>query len=268
MTHYLQKQLSIFIVFFTILLAIGVGVFLLFNPNRGANCYDGVRNQGEEKIDCGGPCGPCPAPRQPKIISQNSILTIENNYDLIAEIRNVNRDWGIELVNYKFNLYNDDGQQIGFREGATYLLPEETKYIIEQKIYLQDEPASMVLDLQNISWQGLKDFSELQFRVRNAGYQVVDGKYRLTGNIENKTNYNLDTVEIIGLLFDNNQNIIAVGKTTINTFMIAEMRSFVIEWPYQTEKGVANYDVKVYTNVFQDDNFMKVHATPEKFKEH
>ncbi|OGZ33271.1 MAG: hypothetical protein A2V69_01930 [Candidatus Portnoybacteria bacterium RBG_13_40_8] len=267
MTHYIQKQLSILFVFLTILLATGVGVYFLFTP-QGETCYDGIQNQGETGIDCGGPCGSCPGPRLLKIISENFIPTIENNFDLVAKVENPNRNWGIESINYKFNLYNNNGQLIGSKEGITYVLPDETKYIIEQRFYSEIEIASMNFELNNASWQNLKDFNELQLKIRNSGYQLVDGEYRLTGNVENKSDYNLDTIEIIGLLFDEGQKIVAVGKTSINTFMIGETRSFIIEWPYQIEKEIFNLEVRVYTDVFQDDNFMRVHATPERFKEY
>ncbi|MDP4999052.1 MAG: fibronectin type III domain-containing protein [Saprospiraceae bacterium] len=29
-------------------------------PEGGATCFDGIQNQGETGVDCGGPCGPCP----------------------------------------------------------------------------------------------------------------------------------------------------------------------------------------------------------------
>ena len=32
-----------------------------FPPEQGVSCTDGIRNQGEYKIDCGGPCAPCEA---------------------------------------------------------------------------------------------------------------------------------------------------------------------------------------------------------------
>lgn len=31
-------------------------------------CYDGIRNQGEEKTDCGGPCSPCYVPPKPPVV--------------------------------------------------------------------------------------------------------------------------------------------------------------------------------------------------------
>ncbi len=266
MSHYFRKQLSILIVFLTILLAIGLGIYFLIIP-QGATCYDGAQNQGEEGIDCGGPCGPCPKPRPIKIISEDFIPTEGNNFDLVAKVENSNRNWGAELLDYKFNLYSN-GQLIGSKQGNTYVLPDETKYIVEQKFFSEDEITSISLELSNTIWQNLKDFSELQLRVRNAGYEQIDGKLRLTGNVENKSSYNLDTVEILGLLFDENQNIIAAGKTTVNTFLMTETRSFVIEWPYQIEKEIHSFEVKVYTDVFEDDNFMKVHATPERFREY
>lgn len=268
MNHYLRKQITIICVLLLIVLAIGLGAYLLFNPSHKATCYDGVKNQSEEGIDCGGPCGLCHKPLSLKVVSETFIPTIENNFDLIAEIENINPDWGVESVDYRFNLYDEENQLIGYLDGSTYLLPQETKYIIGQKFYSTTQPASASFEIKNPLWQKLQGFEELQIRVRDKNYAIVDNKYRLSGALENKSNYNLDTVEIVGLLFDENKKIIAAGKTNINTFLIGENRSFEINWPFQTDKQIVSSEVKIYTNIFQDDNFMKVHATPEKFKEY
>jgi len=38
-----------------------LGHLMLVVKEPEANCSDGIQNQGEEGIDCGGPCKPCPS---------------------------------------------------------------------------------------------------------------------------------------------------------------------------------------------------------------
>lgn len=265
MRHF-KKQITILVVFLIIVLAIGLGIYLIVRPEE-STCFDGIQNQGEAGIDCGGPCGECSHPVGLEIISQNFIPTTLNNFDLVAKVENPNSNWGVESVPYKFNFYNANNQLIGFKEETTYILPQETKYIVEQKIYLPEVPARMVFELGKTNWQKLKDFSELQIRIKDKSHSIIDGKYRLYAVLENKSTYNLDKVEAVGLLFDENHNIIAAGKTDIRTFLMGESRNIEINWPYAGKK-ISSSEIKVYTNVFLDENFIKSHGTPEKFKEY
>jgi len=266
MIRYLRKKITILVVFLVILLAIGLGIYLIIRPEE-STCFDGIQNQGETGIDCGGPCGACPHPKELEIISQDFIFTTSDNFDLVAEVRNPNANWGAESMIYEFTFYNANNQLIGSKQGSTYILPQETKYIVEQRIYLTETPSLMKFELADINWQKLIGFSELQIRVKTKNPRIMDGKYNLYGAIENKSNYNLDKIEAVGLLFDEDYGIIAVGKTEIRTFLIGETRDFEINWP-SANKEIYSSEIKVYTNIFLDENFMKVHATPEKFKEY
>ncbi|KKU42980.1 MAG: hypothetical protein UX56_C0001G0015 [Candidatus Azambacteria bacterium GW2011_GWD2_46_48] len=49
-----QKQVIIAIFFLGILFFIGGGFYFAFRSP--ASCFDKIQNQGEEDIDCGGPC--------------------------------------------------------------------------------------------------------------------------------------------------------------------------------------------------------------------
>jgi len=263
MTHYLRKQATILIIFLLIIATIGGGIYLLFH-HENTTCYDAIQNQGETGIDCGGPCGPCPAPKEPLgILSQTFIPTTENNFDLIAKVQNPNSNWGVDNVGYKFSLYDENNQLIDFKEGTTYFLPQENKYIIEQKVPLSKAPASMKFEMGKPHWEYLKYFEELQLRPRNSGYQLLEGKSsRLSGAIENKSNYNLNQVEVVGVLFDAEHNVVAGGKTTMETLLIGERRGFEIDWPYALNKEVSSFDIRVYTNVYLDENFIKANSNP------
>ncbi|MBL0343568.1 MAG: hypothetical protein IPP71_23560 [Bacteroidetes bacterium] len=52
------------------------------------DCFDNIQNQGEFGIDCGGPCGPCPAKMTAKIDgvnweSQGNVTTVINGNSII-----------------------------------------------------------------------------------------------------------------------------------------------------------------------------------------
>lgn len=265
MNRYTKKQLKIVSVFLVVILIIVGIVWFLNKPTRGT-CFDEFQNQRETGIDCGGPCGPCENPQDLVVVSSGIIPSLENNFDLVVKIKNPNNQWGVELLNYNFSLYDSNNQLIGSRKGVTYILPQETKYIIEPRINLEKTPDKVDLRLENVSWLKLKNFEEIELRIKEGTHQLTEeGFNKLGGIVENKSNYDLSEIEIIGVLF-NGDEIVAAGKTQINTVLTDETRYFEINWPY--EISADSFDIKPYTNIYLNDNFLKTHGTPEKFKEY
>jgi len=68
--------------------------------------------------------------------------------------------------------------------------------------------------------------------------------------VENRSSYDLGTIEVVGVLLDENNKIIAVGRTSMNTVVKNENRGFEIFWPYPIIEEVKSFDARAYTNVF------------------
>lgn len=267
MNHYQKKQFAIAVIFVFIIVVIGGGLYFLLRP-AAPTCFDGIQNQGEKGTDCGGPCGPCEEPEDLIILLEEFIPTVPSDFDLVAKIENPNPNWGIESLNYQFNIYDSNNQLIGYKTGNTYLLPQETKYIIEQRMTTKMDPARVNIELNNINWRKLKDFKELEIRIKNGEIKNIEqGFNKLVGNVENKSNYDLDKIEVSGLLFSDGK-IITVGRTEMRTILMGETRYFEINWPYEASEEVKSFELKPYTNIFLNDNFLKIHGTQERFKEY
>ncbi|MDH4359096.1 MAG: hypothetical protein OEV37_04185 [Candidatus Berkelbacteria bacterium] len=267
MSHYFKKQITIVLIFVLILAIIGAAVYFLTRPS-GPTCSDGIKNQGEEDVDCGGPCKKCKEIEDLKVISKKFIPTTENNFDLVAVVGNPNIDWGARLASYVFELYDGASQLIGSVKGTTYFLPQETKYIVEQRFYSEKTIVEARLMLSDVSWEKLSQINDLELKVKNTDYQILeDGSSEFIGVMENKSSYDLDKIEIVGILFDNNGEIAAAGKTFLNTVMRNENREFSFFWPYPIAVQIKSFIAKTYTNVFLNDNFIKIHGEPKDFEE-
>ncbi|MDP2934549.1 MAG: hypothetical protein Q8N59_02185 [bacterium] len=262
MGHYLRKQIIIVVIFLLIIAAIVVGSYFIFRPKSKATCIDGIKNQGEERVDCGGPCNPCEKQREPlEIIYQKAIPTVENNFDLVVGVRNPNNNWGAKSVGYTLNIYSEQGENIVSKQGSFYIIPQEDKYIVEPKISLSDKPGKVEFKILNTSWQRLSGFRDLALRIKDKKIQTGEGvQARISGVITNNTNYDLNKAEIVGVIFGTNNEIIAAGKTEVNTLLREENRYFEINWPQRISGEVVSYEIKAYTDVFSPDNFIDVQS--------
>jgi hypothetical protein len=243
MSRYLKKQLFIGLVGVVIFVVIVGSVYLLIKPTP-------LKPNGEDNNQG--------LPKQPEVLLVNFIPTTENNYDLVARIKNPNINFGISTLSYVFELYDNADQIIGSRQGKTYILSQEAKYIVETKIALEKIPARVDLKINNVSFVKLENFQELDLKIKNREHQITaDGLHRLVGTVENKTSYDIDTIEVVGILFGEDNKIIAVGRTEMNTVLMNESRGFIISWPSQILEPIVNFDVRVYANIFSSENLIK-----------
>ncbi len=257
MNKYTKKQFVIGLVYFIIFALIVVGIYFLFLKSEKATCFDKIQNQGEMGVDCGKPCEECSSTEVIKILDQEFIPTVANSYDLIAYIENPNIYLGGEVLNYEFSLYDNSDQLIGVRTGKTYILSQETKYIIETRVGSDKTVSKAEFKIKDISWKKLSEIRDLDIKVKNIEYQKFDNNSKLVGLIENRTSYNLNTIEVVGVLFDESGKIIAVSKTSMNTVLMNEGRGFEMNWPYIISPEVKSFDARAYTNIFLDENFLE-----------
>lgn len=257
-----QKQLLIGFILVLILGGIGYGVVdKLFLVE--ATCFDGIQNGKEEGLDCGTlACGSvCQEPVQPLQVSEEKLLKIgPGDYDFVAKIVNPNVSYGSSQVTYSVALAG-----LGTRQGTTYILPGQTKYIVLTSIRTDGEASSAGLRVNSVEWEKLDIPSgEVNLINRRGDFSATDSFFE--GVVFNDSNYDFDSVEVSVILFDSSSEIIGVNRTEIRTLLAKTERSYKVTWPSQIA-NVSRTGVQISTNLFENSNFIRSYGTQERFQE-
>lgn len=270
MKRYL-KQFIIALVYLIILAIVVWGIYSVLVKSELPTCTDGIQNQGEQGIDCGGSCSPCSWQLREdlEVILAKAIKTQNNFFDLVAQIKNPNKDFGAKSFSYIFNLYDSNGNLISFKEGSSYILPQETKYVIEQKISVNSEIYNTEFRITDIRWQELINYQKPELLIRNPVFEKLTDLSRVSATLENKSNYNFDKVGVLAVLYGKESKILLAGKIELRTVLSKESRYFEVSWFFPIEEQVEKVDVIAETNIFLDENFIeKYEEGGEKFQEY
>jgi len=276
MSRRTNKQVVIALIFFLILFGIGLLIYSFgFRPEP--SCVDGIQNQGEDGLDCGGPCDPCELVhiQEIEVVSVKVISGQDNFYDLAAEIRNPNQNYGSGSVSYQFELYDSQDGLIAQYPGSTYILPNQTKYLLKIKAESSEssEPVKQVkLSFGQIDWTKPEDYQPPQLGVQEREYRLLGneepGFAQVRAILINKTSFDFDRIDIDILLFDSSNRLLAVNTNEIRTFLAGQERDFLSTWFNQISGQVSLVEIEAETNIFSPDNYLSGTRETEKFQEY
>ncbi|NMB47946.1 hypothetical protein GYA13_00685 [Candidatus Kuenenbacteria bacterium] len=169
--------------------------------------------------------------------------------NLLVLISNDNSDWAVEELNYTFNV---NGQDL---ETMKAVIPPQT----ERYLAYFNAPIGNNANLKIISlkWKRIRDYtlisykdnlkvSQAQFTPANA--DVISGVAKF--NLNNYTPYNFWEVGLTVLLFDQEDNPIAVNYLTINKFKSREERQIEVSYSEPIYRTVARVGVYPEVNWF------------------
>ncbi|MAF20385.1 MAG: hypothetical protein CMI55_01755 [Parcubacteria group bacterium] len=272
MSNRLVKQIIIAFIFFSILAGIG---FLIYYFNRTIpSCDDGILNQSEERIDCGGPCAPCQSinTEDLEVLLVKAVSAQDSFYDLIVQIRNPNKNYGSGRVPYRFRL-NDVEKDLTLEfSGLTFILPNQSKYLIETKVEFSGQAPKIEFSLGEVEWQKLEDYQPPQLIVQQKEYRLLDGDQlgssQARGVLVNKSNFGFEKINIDVLLLDSFQNILAVNTTEMKTLLAGQERDFFINWTGEIPGEVASVEIEAETDIFDSSNYLSPGGEPGRFQEY
>ena len=194
------------------------------------------------------------------------------DYDIVARIRNPNTNLGSPNINYEFKLF--DKNDLNFRSiyGNAYILPGQTRYLLETPIKSDREISKVDLMILSVEWEEIKNiFQEnISLTVSNREFILNDpsgASVAINGILLNNSDFDLDQVEIIGFLYNERDETIGLGKTNMRTLSAHGSRAFEIKWFDPIREKVVKIDTEAYTNLFENSNFIRKFGTQEKFQE-
>jgi len=264
---YQKKRATIIAIFVAVFLLFVFMMYMWLRPV--ASCTDGKKNQNETGVDCGGVCATKCAIVAQNLTSQESGFVesgISGKLDLYARVSNPNATFGSKKFQYEFKLFDSAGNVAATKKGVSYILPAESKYIVENNVEFNGTPSRVEFNIINQEWSEFADFYESpQLKVVNKTYGQIGsgvGFSEVKGLLKNESSFNFNTIRLDVILKDVNDSVIALNSTEMNTVKSGENRDFRALWLNRFPGEVMNVEVQVGVNIFESDTFIKQYFVP------
>lgn len=210
----IAKQIVYGIVFLGIIALVLLGLWsaLISSP---PSCFDSKKNQGEEDVDCGGPCVSCSIRSVRDVeVRWAKVFRAADGVGVAAELYNPNSDWAASHLEYRLTLKNELGEVLATLTGTTFAYAGELKYVVYPLVSEGRGAVSADMRLLNPTWTPVKEFVKPEMETQSVQTKKEDVMY-VSGRLVNHSERVLGTPEVYALLFNEKDALIAASKTEL-----------------------------------------------------
>lgn len=199
-------------------------------------CFDNKQNGDETGVDCGGGCARvCEADvSAPRVVWAKAFSLGNNQYDIGAYVENINKDAGLKNMRYTFHIFDNNGQIIAEKSGATELTPSSIALLFETGTTLTDIPGrvDVVFNPDDLTqWTKAKN-SDSVVLTKNQNLTNVDTKPRFDAVLVNTDPVNdVTSLTVGGIIYDVSRNPVAISRTYVDTIPKNGEKNIFFTWP-------------------------------------
>lgn len=231
-------------------LAVIIGIPLFFLLYEAPTCFDGKENQDEVGIDCGGACELfCQSQVVPPAVLWSRAFSVTDGvYNAVAYVENPNFDVGTNEIVYLFKLFDEDNILIAERKGITYISPNSVLSVFEGGIVTGERVPRRTF----FEFQGSPEW----FKMRNPATSLIVENRVLSGAetspkieavLRNSSTQEISDIEIVAIIFDEDDNAIAASKTSIERLPQNTSSDIVFTWPQPFSSKVGKIEIITLT---------------------
>ncbi|MCR4310956.1 MAG: FxLYD domain-containing protein [Candidatus Taylorbacteria bacterium] len=240
-----------------LLLVFGVisSVYFIFFRTP-STCFDGVLNQEELGIDCGGGCqAVCVSEVSSPIKRWARVFQVRDGlYDVAALIENPNKNIGAREFKYTFRVHDKDAILITDKSGTVFLNPNEQMVVFESGINAGNRvPARAFIefDLSRQKWQRIDPDSQgVNLVVSNTNLVGGDNP-SLSANITNSGDADVADVFVTAVVYDDDNNAVGVSSTFINYLSKDQTRNIFFDWPNSFTRPPTSFEIFPRVNLIK-----------------
>ena len=232
---------------FFIFLAIIVSGFYFAFLKPAPSCFDNIKNQNEEGIDCGGICGnSCIPPDIKEIeITQQKIFRLDNGrVSLFAEIKNPNSNFAAKSFNYVFNAYDSNNQVVENASGDLFLYGGETGYILVPNLEVgSSSPSRPEVILDKVEWVKNDDFKKPEISIQDISdisFSSDNNQIKVGDSLTNKSISQFSGVKIIAIFYNSSGRLVGASETELTDVALNTDQPFFISHPFLSEINPAS----------------------------
>jgi hypothetical protein len=210
-----------------------VAVVVIAVTYKAPSCSDNKQDQGEQGIDCGGPCAYlCSATESAPVVSfVRAVSPQKGRTDVIAYIDNPNPNASLQNATYTIQLYGPTQNVVASKTGTLNLPPAGTLPLFIPDFYEGTKPvttAFLTFDQNSVQWLRnsatpiLPTPSDIQ--IQNTAAPKV------TATLTNPTGQTIYGETVVATVFDAKNNAIAASQTVIPMLSPEGSASIVFTW--------------------------------------
>lgn len=247
MTWASQRKLIIISVFVFVLLLIAGGVSYLI-LHKTPSCVDGIQNQDEEGIDCGGTsctylCNAREA--EPSVRFVRTFSPLPGRTDVIAYVDNPNTNAAAKQAPYTIELYDDQNTLIASTQGTADLPARSTEPIFVPNLFSGSGVVShafLTFSKDGTKWlRATPPAKELE--AQNIVYTPGDSP-RVTADIHNFTTDRKTRIYLVATMFGADGKALVASATILDTLPPQGNNSVVFTWPTPISETVARVEIQ------------------------
>lgn len=246
-----QRRVIYFLIVFGFLAAVGVALYLTYKPKP--TCFDGIQNQDELGVDCGGGCQIACVEQIAKVkpLWTRVFRVRDGEYEVAALIENANRRYGLPELHYRIKVVDADNVLIKIREGKTVLNPGERLVVYESQIDTGERLAARAFIEfdQQIPWQKMEkekpEISIIQRPFQN------ESQPKLEVAVRNNSVFNLKNIKLSAVLSDPSHNAFAASGSLLEALEPGQEKVVTFTWPEAFAEAPTFIDIYPVVNLFE-----------------
>lgn len=228
-----RRFLYIFII--ALIIVPPLGFYIWKTQQKPPSCADGVQNQNEHGVDCGGICQiACffEVTAEPTIQWSRAYYVSKGVYNLVAYIQNPNVNYISRPAKYLFRVYDEKNVLLGSREGIVALPTAKIFPIFEPSVNVGERiPKKVTFEfIEPVTWveyAGEKPELSVSEQVLSRELEAP----KLEALVTNNTLHTYKAVEVVAIIYDQDGNGTMASRTFIDRLGDRGTARVLFTWP-------------------------------------
>lgn len=240
-----------------VIIAIFLAYFVyIFFIKTTPTCFDGIQNQNERGIDCGGVCAlVCTADAKTIVPIWSRVFnTAGDVHSVVAYVENQNPTAGVQKIGYEFRIYDDQNILAGEPiSGTTFIGPNDRTAIYASPIKTGNRtPKNVFFKFTTApEWITTPDrFNTPQLGTANAVLTDEKTVPKVSADIVNSTLYDYKDIQVVAILYDANGNAVNASQTYVDTLPEQTTQKVYFTWPKPFGVAIARIEIIPRLNPF------------------
>lgn len=236
-----KRQLTILLIVLTPIIALIVLWWFLSRPEP--NCFDGIMNQNEGGIDCGGVCENICLDQVPEPFTEwsRSFRESDSTYSAVASVRNGTDTFTAENTAYIFRLLDSEGVLVKEYKGRGYIPALDRFVVYVPSIEVGSREVSLTT-FQFVEQPRFERAAPVAVRFGSERVESFELGTRVTSSIRLSSDETLEDIIVIAVLLDDAGTVFEASQTRIQELRPSVSEDIIFTWPEDLVNSIGSVE--------------------------